>query len=207
METKDFLPLVGVSIGWLLNEASAFSKRSIEKQRTLGRAVSAIYFLCLEMIQIKMNHESIKSQIADIKEWETYRKHSFDTHANNSPEFAKQLQSTIESISDYYPVEGYQIKDILTKYTFIKNKSLADFVGHPDIYIALLSAYETGFLAHQTRLERILLSLALRHSPITWFKIRRHFMKMKKSQPAEDIVFLEQVKELANARQSKSQSK
>jgi hypothetical protein len=89
MELKDFLPLIGVVVGWSLNELAVFSKRAIERKRTLGKAIALLYFLCLEMVQLKSVQESFTNMSTDVKEWERLRKRSFEKYTLNDPEFLK----------------------------------------------------------------------------------------------------------------------
>ncbi|SCX62898.1 hypothetical protein [Nitrosospira sp. Nsp1] len=193
MELKDYLPLIGVGVGWLLSEGSAFGKRAIERKRTIGKAISILYFLCFEMIQLKMVQEKFKSASSDIKEWERLRQHSFVKYTVQDPEFFKEFVAITDAVGEYYPIEAYNLREIVSKYEFVKSKRLDRFIDSPALYIERLSSYETAFLAYQYQLEQILRFLAFRQSKVTWIRIRLHFWRMRKKVPKGDIVFFQQV--------------
>jgi hypothetical protein len=194
MDLKDFLPLIGVAVGWFLNEAGAFAKRAIERKRAIGKAIALLYFLCLEMVQLKTVQESFKNMSTDVKEWERLRQRSFEKYTLNDPEFLKKLEATVDSIAEYYPIKAYELRELLAKYQFMKSKSLDVFTPVPETYISALSAYETGFLIYQFQLERLLRFLAFRHSKISWMQIRVHFWNMRRRVKSGDMVFFQQIK-------------
>lgn len=194
MELKDYLPLIGVAAGWLLSEGSSFGKRAIERKRTVGKAISILYFLCLEMIQLKMAQEKFKNNTSDIKEWERLRQRSLEKYTSQSPELVKRLSETADAVGEYYPIESYHLREVLNKYSFIKDKSLEPFLHDQEAYIAALSAYETGFMAYQFQLEKILRFLAFRHSKLIWIRLRLHFWRIQRQVPKGDVVFFQQIK-------------
>lgn len=203
MELKDFLPLIGVGVGWSLNELAAFSKRAIDRKRTLGKAIALLYFLCLEMVQLKSVQESFKNMTTDVKEWEKLRKRSFEKYTLNDPEFLKKLEATVDAIAEFYPLKAYELRELLAKYQFMKSKSLDVFTPIEGAYVAALSAYESGFLVYQHKLELLLRFLAFRHSKINWIQIRMRFWKMRRRVPNGDVVFYEQ---LQGAKKREAQS-
>lgn len=192
MELKDFLPLIGVAVGWSLNEVGAVAKRAIERKRAIGKTIALLYFLCLEMVQLKTVQENLKNMSTDVKEWERLRKSSFEKYTLNDPDFLKKLETTVDSIAEFYPIKAYELRDLLAKYQFMKSKSLDVFVPSPETYIHALTTYEVGFLIYQFQLERILRFLAFRHSKSSWIRIRLHFWKMRRRVRDGDMVFFQQ---------------
>ena len=189
MEIRDILPVVGVAIGWFLSELSHYLRKRRDKFKNLGRAIATLYFIYIEMVQIKMAHENFKNISKDVKEWEGYRKRSFDKYANKDPAFATKIEDAIGYVAEYYPMEAYRLRETLNKYEFIKKKSLDKFTGNENLYIKMLSMYEVGFLGYQYILEKILLKLAFNHSINEWIKMRVDIRRMKKTMPEEEPVF------------------
>ena len=200
MEFKDLLPIFGVAVGWFLSEASAFGKRSMERRKAIGRSISVLYFLCLEMVQIKMAQERFKDMSQDVKQWERYRQRCFKEYTNQDPEFPKRVESSVDAVAEFYPIEAYHLREITTKYQFLKSKSLKPFTDNQDLYLAMLSGYEMGHIAYQHKLEHIVRFLAFQHSTITWLRMRLHFRRVRKQLPDNDLVFLEQIKGLSKKR-------
>lgn len=193
MEPKEYLPIVGVIIGWALSQITAYLRGRGESLRSLGRAISTLYFLNMEMIQLKMAIEAFKNQSSDVKEWESYRQRAFKRYVDNTPEFSKQIEGAIERVSESFPTEGYNLREIVSKYQFIKTKSLEPFVQDEKLYVRMLSSYEAGFLGYQYLLEKAVRRLAIRHSVIEWVKIELQIRRIKKSTDKNDLVFGTQV--------------
>ncbi|RYD54094.1 MAG: hypothetical protein EOP83_22515 [Verrucomicrobiaceae bacterium] len=192
MEAKDYLPIAGVAVGWLLNEAGAAFKRSAERRRALGRAVSLMYFLCMEMILLKIAQEKYKDMTQDVVEWERMRQRSFKIYTANDPEFVKRMDASLSEVAEFYPVEAHELRQIVSKYEFFKTRTLDAFTKVPSAYIEVLSQVEAAYMGYQHRLEKLLGFLALRHSALNYFRIRKHFKKIRRGIPDRDMVFIEQ---------------
>lgn len=192
MVLKDLLPLFGIAIGWLLAESSAHGKREIERKRTVGRSISVLYFLFMEMVQVKAAQERIKNFGNDVKEWEALRQRSFEKYTSQDKAFAEKISETADSIGEYYPIEAYKLREVLAKYQFLKDKKLDDFTGSSELYLTFLSASEVGHMAHQYQLEMIIRFLAFRQSKLLWMRVRYQFWRMRCRVPKGDMIFLQQ---------------
>ena len=192
MELKDLLPLFGIAIGWLLAEGSAFGKRLIERRRTVGKALSVLYFLFMEMVQVKMAQERFKNLGNDVKEWERLRQRSFEKYTSQDAAFMERLNATADSLGEYYPIEAYKFREVLTKYQFVKSKKLDVFTTNPGLYVSTLSGYEYAYMAHQYQLELIIRFLAFRQNKLLWVRIRYKFWRMRSRVPKGDMIFLQQ---------------
>ncbi|QTH70310.1 hypothetical protein [Pseudoalteromonas xiamenensis] len=193
MEFKELLPVIGVAIGWSLSEISSYLRGRGESLKSLGKAISNLYFLNMEMVQIKLAIEKHKNMSSDIKEWERYRQRAFKEYVSKDPEFPVRLNASIDYISEQYPIEGFKLRELVNKYEFMKNKSLEPFLENEKLYVTMLSGYEAGFMGYQYILERSIKSLAKRHSIIEWLKLEFHLRRMKKSNDPKDLVFGSQI--------------
>ncbi len=194
MDIKDFLPLIGIAIGWFLAEGSAYGKRAIERRKTVGKTISVLYFLFLEMVQLKTAQEKFKNLSSDVKEWERLRQRSFEKYTIQEAAFVERLNTAADSLGEYYPIEAYKLREVLNKYQFSKTKKLDVFTADAGLYLATLSNYELGYLAYQYQLEIIIRFLAFRQSKLLWVRIRYNFWLLRRRVPSGDIVFLQQTK-------------
>lgn len=194
MDIKDLLPLLGILIGWGLAEGSSFGKRDIERRRIIGRAMSLLYFVFNEMVQVKFAQERAKNLSTDVKEWERSRQRSFAQYTVRSDEHAEKLASTADELGTYYPIEAFRLRHLLWHYEFIKSRKLDTFTEQPNVYLALLGGYETGYLLHQYQLELLLRFLAYRQSKLLWIRVRYDLWRMRRSVPKGDLVFFQQTK-------------
>lgn len=193
MEFKELLPVIGVAIGWSLSEISSYLRGRGESLKSLGKAISNLYFLNMEMVQIKLAIEKHKNMSKEIKEWERYRQRAFRNYVSKDPEFPARLNASIDYISEQYPIEGFKIRELVNKYEFMKGKSLEPFLENQQLYVTVLSSYEAGFMGYQYILEKSIRSLAKRHSIIEWLKMELHLRRMKKSNDPNDLVFGSQI--------------
>lgn len=204
MDFKDLLPLLGILIGWGLAEGSAFGKRDVERRRVIGRAMSLLYFVFREMVEVKLAQEHAKNQTTDVKEWERTRQRSFAQYTVRSEEHAKKLASTADDLGAYYPIEAYRLRHLLWHYEFVKSKKLDAFTAHPNVYLAMLGGYETGYLLHQYQLELLLRFLAYRQSKLLWIRVRYDLWRMRRSVPKGDMVFFQQTKGFRKKRKAEN---
>jgi len=100
---SDLLPLLGILVGWGLAEGSAFGKRSIERRRVIGRALSLLYFLFNEMVQVKQAQEYAKNQTQDVQEWERTRQRAFAQYTVSSDEHSQKLTKTADELGPRWP--------------------------------------------------------------------------------------------------------
>jgi hypothetical protein len=207
LEFKELLPVIGVAIGWSLSEISSYLRGRGESLKHLGRAISNLYFLNMEMIQIKLAVEKYKNRSTNIEEWERYRQRAFKEYVSKDPEFNGRLNRSIDFVSESYPIEGFKLREIVNKYEFMKGKSLDPFLKNQDLYVTMLSAYETGFMGYQYALEKSIRSLAKRHSIVEWLKLELHLYKMKRVNDPNDLVFGSQVIGRKSKKKSNKSSK
>lgn len=194
MDLKDVLPLLGILVGWGLAEGSAFGKRSIERRRVIGRALSLLYFLFHEMVQVKQAQEYAKNQSQDVHEWERTRQRAFAQYTVSSDEHSQKLAKTADELGEYFPIEAYRLRQLLWQYEFVKTRKLDLFAKRPKAYLAVLSSYEMSYLIYQYQLELLLRFLAFRQRKWLWLRLRYQLWRMQRATPKGDIVFIQQMK-------------
>ena len=191
----DMLPLVGVFAGWFLSEASSYLKRRQERFKSLGKAVAVLYYLNMEMVQVRHAFENFKNMSADLADWERYRKKAFAKYADTSDSFSLKIEEAIGYVSEFYPMDAYELRDVFFKYQFYKTKDFASLVSkNSELYLKILSQYELGYLTYQYVFERSLLKLAFRHSLTEWARMKWHIKKANRIYTSnKEIVFGSQI--------------
>ncbi|BFM22139.1 hypothetical protein [Gilvimarinus japonicus] len=193
MDFKDFLPVVGIILGWLLSETSSYLKGRDSSFKSTGQAISNFYMLYMEMVQVKMAYEKYKNMTSDIKVWEHGRQRAFKEYTSKDPNFSSRLSTSIDYIAEFAPLEAFQLREIISKYEFMKSRDLNVFLKSEKLYLSMLSGYETGFLGYQFLLEKSIRKLAQRHSVFEWLKIEIRIRAIKKYTDPKDMVFGSQV--------------
>ncbi|CAM3250859.1 hypothetical protein [Vibrio diazotrophicus] len=188
MEIKDILPILGVAIGWFLSEVAGAVKSKNLRRRSLRKAITSLYKLNFEMLEVKSVQEYTKNLSSEIKDWERGRQRAFSQYADNSKEFEKELDDAVMLVSEEYPLIAVKLSQFIRKYRFIKTKNLNGFTDKESIYMQLLSGNETGQLAAQYVVENSLLKVAFRVDFWLWCTLKLDIRKFKKGIKSGDMI-------------------
>jgi hypothetical protein len=177
MELEIVLPLVGVVLGWALNEAAAYLRATREDRRAIGQAL-------LSLLQLR-NHISRASKIMlGAQDYfgdaltESQRRHLLDTHVNFAPE---DLEPAINRISAFDPVVAFELQDFLRSTDALLKQTLAKTEKENrslyGILVELLTDIHTKSIPH---IDADIRRLAWRKGPITWWRVR-NFLRKERS--------------------------
>ncbi len=202
------LPILGVAVGWVLSELAGAVKSRSQRKRSLRKAITSLYKLNFEMLEVKSAQEFAKNQNSDIKEWERGRQRAFTHYANNSEGFEKELDEAVMLVSEEYPLLAVNLDQRIRKYRFLKGKNLDDFTKNEAIYMKLLSGNEAGQLIAQHVVEKSLLKVAFKVDFVLWCSLKLDIRKFKKSIESGDLIHSSQVfKNKSNVESKKETSK
>jgi hypothetical protein len=206
VDLKDILPIVGVAIGWGLSEIAGAVKSRSHRRRSLRKAIYSLYKLNLEILEVKGMQEHIKNESTDLSEWESGRQHAFCNYADNSDQFAKELDDAVMLISEDYPLIAVKLSQYIRKYRYIKKKKLNHFTDDESQYMTLLTGNEVGQLLAQHFIENSILKIAFRVDLKLWLSIKIELKKFKKNIKSGDIVHSSQIirKHTNNGKTSKT---
>ncbi|CAH7045935.1 conserved hypothetical protein [Vibrio chagasii] len=188
MELKDILPILGVAIGWFLSEVAGAVKSRNLRRRSLRKAITSLYKLNFEMLEVKGAQEYTKNLTTEIKDWERGRQRAFVQYADNSKEFEKELNEAVLLVSEEYPLIAVKLSQFIRKYRFIKSKNLDAFTDKESIYMHLLAGNETGQLGAQHVIESNLLKIALKVDVWLWCTLKLDIRKFKKGIKSGDLI-------------------
>ncbi|WP_206779846.1 hypothetical protein, partial [Vibrio vulnificus] len=188
VEIKDILPILGVAIGWFLSEVAGAVKSRNLRRRSMRKAITSLYKLNFEMLEVKGVQEYTKNLSTELKDWERGRQRAFSQYADNSQEFEKELDEAVMLVSEEYPLIAVKLSQFIRKYRFIKTKSLDGFIDKEAIYLQLLAGNETGQLAAQYVVENSLLKVAFRVDFWLWCTLKLDIRKFKKGIKSGDMI-------------------
>src|SRR5215218_6124381 len=106
-----YLPLLGVVVGWLLNELAARLRARGDTHRRLGETVAVLISLRQEITNIITTWESYKDYINVTSVYETMRKRAVDRAPffNMDDACEKRLDEAVRTSSGVNPVLGYRL--------------------------------------------------------------------------------------------------
>ena len=194
MELKEVLPILGVAVGWGLSELGGAIKVRAARGRAIREAITALYKLNFEMLQIKMAQEFYKnSNPSSLVEWERGRQRSFEQYSDLSDETKKKIDNAVCLISQEYPLLAFRLGEAINKYNFLRNRKLDSFVEKKEVYMKMLSGFEVGQIASQHIVENTIFKLAFKVDIALWMQLKLDIRKFKKNVRKGDLVHSDQI--------------
>lgn len=176
-----FLPVVGVLIGWLLNELGARLRARGEVRRRLGEAISTLLALRQELNQLlaKWNTHRELFKPVDIGRFEEHRKRSSQEFPSFAPDIISddKVKESVKVASGVDPVMGYRLQSQIASIKVMLGVDLADAMQNSDAYIRGLSLIEAGHELHSKFLDKTLLRMSLYMGPIIWYRVRKELQR------------------------------
>ena len=189
MEMKDLLPVIGVALGWGLSELGGFLKARSSRARSIKQAITTLYKLNFEMLQVRMSQENYKNlNPTSLEEWERGRQRAFENYIDLSPNTLDKIKESILLISQEYPLIAFRLDRAISTYCLIKGKKLDSFVTNKEVYLKMLGGFETTQLGSQYIVEETIFKLAFKVDFLLWVQFKLDTKKYKKNIQKGDLV-------------------
>jgi hypothetical protein len=183
-----FFGIIGVFVGWCLNEIGNELRRGREHRSMLGRALSVLISLRNEMTTVHLTIEAAKELGLPLTQFETLRQRYSGRYLDDSPGIEEARVQTIKDLSGPMPLEADELRWILRTYLFSPKVSFKSFAAlDQSLYIKSLSAFETALLVSRERLDVIVYRVARMHGYKTWFRLHMKDRKAKKAQRSQKV--------------------
>lgn len=194
MGLEHLIPIIGVAVGWGLSEFSNAFQGRTARVRAVRKAISTLYKINCEMLQVKISQEFYKNNFPkDVAQWERGRKRAFEKFFDNSDEALQKIDKAISLIAEYYPLLSFRLSEAIQKYRFLCDRSLESFTNDSETYIKMLSGFEMGQMVSQYSVEKIVLNLAFRSDIFLWMSLKKDIKNFKKNIKADDLVHFSQI--------------
>lgn len=179
--TPETWALVGVGLGWALNEFSAFRIRHREDRKPIGRALS----LLLEIHNSLFYYESCrrlegKTDLPMAKRYFEQMKVTMPQIALSDDELEKAYNSAVDEVATVAPLLAFELRHKFKVRTLFTTLHPADAVqGSPE---AELASAVGGIVAGRTfrAFEEVLLSMAKRYSWKEYRDLKCHFAELRR---------------------------
>jgi hypothetical protein len=181
MNWDNIAPLIGVAVGWLLNEISGYSRGRASTKRALARGITLLLYLYHEGMRLERTLDKLKDASSSPAEYERIRQHSVERYLQDDANYQSALEDAIKIVSEISPLEGLELKRIKEAHFFYRKIKLSESSKAPDIYIKQLSIIEAATEINLKSLREQIHHLSLRHGLITWFRIRSNLRKVDKN--------------------------
>jgi hypothetical protein len=180
----DFLiPLLGVLVGWLLNELSSAFRIRKEDKRTLRRSIATLLYLRSQMATMISVLQSVKQFSASPNEHERSRQYILELYTL-SENFEKQIEGALEEIAVVDPLLANDLRSTKDLYSFVLTTRF-NFVFEAPTAEREREAIESFYnemieslsidKRYLRRFEKRILRLCMMHGLTLWIRVKREF--------------------------------
>lgn|SRR4030066_116508 len=172
MEWKYLAPLIGVALGWLLNELSTHFRTKGAEKRDLGKTIVTLLYLRHEIVRLGALLDMFKDTYST-ERYEKFRQLSYERYTLPENIASASLDSAIESVATVSPVLATRLKRAKEAYIFSRKVKLDHSSKNKDVYLQLLSSNEAITDLNLRDIEKVILRLSFRHGFLTWLQVRK----------------------------------
>ena len=180
MDEKVLWSLAGIALGWLLNQTSAAIKERTQTRQDLGRVISSLMLLYLELDRVYRQQNFYKDQLASWEAYEKYRAESSARLIGKDVELGEPFDSVINTVAAYAPMHAVSLQHVRGFLGRFRAFDLSPMASDRDKYIKILSSLEVGYELTQRLLERTLRRLSWKHGVDTWIRVGWHMRRHRK---------------------------
>lgn len=183
MEFSNILPVLTLILGWLLNEASRYLGIRKEKRESIAQAISDLLEVRHQIVAIRTVVEQLTERFNIPPEVRPMMTEFYRQLIPLPEDLSKRYDNAVTIIASTDPILGFQLR---SKNLFGEYMSKLSLLINADKRTRLtLVDFETkleNMIIPQ--LEESILNLSKKHSPRTWFQVRR-LLKKKLELPEE----------------------
>ena len=177
MET--ILPILGVVIGWMLNQFSTVSETTSKDRKAKSRALSTLLFIHSEMERLFALERSIaKTKLPD-EDREHLRQRIFERYTTPPEQIDRDFESAISTVAEYDPVLAIQFRVVRQLFDFYKGVKFNSISAMPELYAQATGMGRNASDTYLKLLETNIIRFAWSHSISVWFKVRQDIQKKR----------------------------
>lgn len=170
------IPLVGVIIGWFLNEIGQLLRLRREDRRAIGRALADLMEIRHNLFVVKKVSDEVIRRLGIPPQNQPVFRNLLDSILPNLESLHKRYEEIINTIASTEPLLGFRLrsKDSLAP-TLRKLRSIASTDKASSTALSQMEAQLIELV--EPHFEKQILELARLHSWRTWFKVWRYIRK------------------------------
>jgi hypothetical protein len=186
MDWKAILPLIGVVLGWVLNQLSQFTKSRQEDKRLISETLYVIYDLLFTLEQTQSVLDGvIKSKRFTLTSEQIFES-SLDEDILRVKTFQEKVDVAISNISKFDPIMAQRLRVFLSSSVSIfKTIEKIPKYAATDFKIQQIEVCYKTIGKYVKAFSSILMSLARRHGIILWFRFKFLIKQRSKRNPME----------------------
>ena len=192
LDFKILIPLISVIIGWVLGTLTGFFKTRGENKKLLGKSISKLYYLNQELSVVANYLDKMKVRLSN-EEYENHRQKIIERHTLKNEHSIENINELVDKISSISPSLGIDLNHLLEEYIAERKIKFNSTKNNRELYFLMLSVYEVHQDLTIAQMEKILVKLSFRYSPILGFKIKRKLKKGKENLTKEGVNIFDKI--------------
>jgi hypothetical protein len=196
-ELIPFLPLVGVAIGWFLNELAGTFRVAREERQGLKSALPPLLILYFEQYRIneiltfcnlrmgndfEKNFHELKKNKADsvtiekfltdyMAQFEEMRKQNIALPEKNTENLSEDLSSALASLSKVAPVYAYRARKLFSEFTLFQELEMPSPSGRHSEYLQTFGLILAVFRSDMHHLKSLIKCIAFKAGLMQYVQI------------------------------------
>jgi len=172
MDTKDWLPLVGVGAGWMLNQFGQWFVFRRDERKAIGKALADLLDIRHRLLSMSRVVDMLSQRFGMPTEAKPYIRAAFEQFFPADAELAKRYSESVALVAATDPVLGYRLrsKDMVSP---LLNQLRAIALATGPEAGTLFTKLESELMRHiEPQFEELIRLLARRHGWRTWWQVR-----------------------------------
>lgn len=178
---KYAIPLLGVVLGWILNSLHGYFSALNSNRKLLSKCIVQLEIIYREQRKLIMYFDFLKDSIGVPQEYEDLRKNAMLKYIFNNDDYQKSKELVLD-VSSLYLILGLNLKSLIDNYSFSQSVSFEAIRDDNNLYLKVLSIFETTFELNNSELGKLILKLAFKKGIFTWLRFKRIRNKLIKGQ-------------------------
>jgi hypothetical protein len=173
MDQQFLWPLVGVALGWLLNQVGGAWKDRAEKRKALGGILAALMGMYSEVKVLRHHHESFKDALGLGPLYEAFRKRAASRYLPPTGTTQSAFGQAIKSLAAFDPVLSLELANVQRILEWYPAISLEAQAANREAYVKGVSVLEVGLDIAQAELWQLIRKVSWSHGIVTAIRVAR----------------------------------
>ena len=192
LEFKDWLPVLGIILGWVLSQIASYYRDTREKRKLLTIAMFTLLYVYFDRVRYRQILRVLKTRIGDklegisklesspeekieknnllLYQVEEARQALLIDHPETESRNRESLSGALESISQVDSLILYKARSLIEDDYLYKNTDLSGLLDQPLVYLQSYESLLGSVESFNSELRSLIAITALRHSMLCYVR-------------------------------------
>jgi len=172
MDDKYWLPLIGVAVGWILNQLGQWFVFRREERKAIGKALADLLDIRHRLLGMAKAVDALSQKFGIPAEAKPMIRTVFEQFFPADTDLGKRYNDSVGLVSASNPVLGFRLRsqDMVSPMLFQLRAAALSNGPEGGLFIAKL---ESELMRHmEPHFEQLITLLARQHGWVTWWRVR-----------------------------------